>query len=82
MWYTYVIQSLKDSKYYIGMTGNLEQRIVKHNAGATNCTRYRGPWKLVYFEQFQTKTEALKRERKIKSYKGGDAFKKLINMGR
>jgi putative endonuclease len=79
MWYTYILQSEKDGKYYIGSTSNLEQRLYKHNAGATISTKHRRPLKLVYSEGFNTKSEAIKREYKIKSYKGGNAFKKLLS---
>jgi putative endonuclease len=81
MWYVYILQSLKDAKYYIGSTGNLEQRIIQHNMGATVSTKNRRPFILVYFERYQTKAEALRREKQIKSYKGGNAFKKLFRAG-
>lgn len=80
MWTTYIIQSLKDYKYYIGSTGNLDQRIAKHNAGATPATRHRRPFKVVYSEQYALKSEAIKREYQIKRYKGGEAFKKLLSI--
>lgn len=79
MWYTYILQSKKDNKYYIGSTGNLDGRITQHNAGATTSTRNRRPFILVYFESFTSKAESLKRERQIKSYKGGEAFKKILS---
>ena len=85
MWYIYILQSEKDAKYYIGSTGNLERRLIKHNAGATTSTRNRRPLRLIYSEAYLTKTEAIKREYQIKGYKGGGAFKKLFkqnNMGR
>ena len=78
MWYTYILKSLKDNKYYIGCTGNLEQRIAQHNIGATTSTKHRRPFVLIYSERFSEKTDALKRERQIKSYKGGEAFKNLV----
>jgi putative endonuclease len=79
MWSAYIIQILKDGKFYIGCTGDIEKRLFKHNAGGNISTRHRRPFKLVYSEEFTTKAEALKRERQIKSYKGGDAFRKLIH---
>ncbi len=36
------------------------------------------PWELIYIEKFNNKIEAVKREKQIKSYKGGEAFKRLI----
>ena len=78
MFWTYVIQSEKDGRYYIGSTEDINKRIERHNAGRNKSTKSQRPWKLVYKEAFSTKNEAYRREMKIKSYKGGSAFKKLF----
>ncbi len=78
MFYIYILQSGKDDKYYVGYTADLETRLMWHNEGKNTSTKYRRPLKLVYSEKFSTKKEAIQRERKIKSYKGGNEFKKLI----
>lgn len=75
---SYIIFSPSHNRYYIGSTGDIEKRLKKHNNGATKSTRPYRPWMLVYMEIFQTKSEAFIREREIKSYKGGEAFKKLL----
>jgi len=78
MYTVYIIQSEKNARYYIGYTHELENRLKYHNSGATRSTRPYRPWKIVYTEMFRTKKEAWLREHKIKSYKGGEAFKKLL----
>ena len=78
MFYVYVIKSEMTGKYYIGFSRDIKYRLKQHNAGHVNTTKYKGPYSLIYKEEFVSKTEALKREKKIKSYKGGRAFKKLI----
>jgi len=78
MYYVYVLQSLKDHRYYIGFTTDVEARLRFHNAGLQRSTRHRIPFRLVLFEKFATKEEALKREKQIKSWKGGVAFQQLI----
>jgi putative endonuclease len=78
MYYTYILQSLKDEKYYIGSTSDIESRLKFHNSGLQRSTRHRVPFRLVYSESFEDKPEAINREKQIKSYKGGEAFKKLI----
>ena len=78
MWYTYVLKSLKDGRYYIGATSNLEQRVIRHNAGGNVSTKHRRPLQLVYSEVYPTKEMAYQREKILKSYKGGVAFKNLI----
>ncbi|MBM2820908.1 MAG: hypothetical protein HW405_668 [Candidatus Berkelbacteria bacterium] len=78
MYYVYILRSLKDGKHYIGSTDNLERRINEHNAGKTMSLKRRLPLKIIYQEEYFTRIEAIKREKNIKRYKGGNAFKKLI----
>ena len=79
-YFVYVLKSQKDNKHYIGSTSNIDKRLAFHNAGLQRSTRARIPFLLIYFEQFATKQEALKRELYIKSLKGGEAFRKLIGI--
>lgn len=78
--FVYILQSQKDHKYYIGSTSDVESRLIYHNSGRQRSTRSRIPFQLIYSESFSTKSEALRRERYIKSLKGGEAFKKLIGV--
>ncbi|HUY69712.1 MAG TPA: GIY-YIG nuclease family protein [Candidatus Tyrphobacter sp.] len=80
-YYVYIIQSKKTGRYYIGLTSDIEERLRHHNSGANKSTKGRGPWVLIHKELYKTKREAWERERQIKSYKGGEAFKKLIDGG-
>jgi putative endonuclease len=77
-YYVYILESLRDHKYYTGVTHDVHKRLAFHNSGKQRSTKNRIPFKLVLVEEFQTKEEALKRETQIKSWKGGIAFKKLI----
>lgn len=79
MHYVYIIKSQAISRYYIGSTENIENRLSRHNSGKNKSTKNGIPWSLVYSEEFKTRQEAYKREFQIKSYKGGEAFKKLVN---
>lgn len=64
--YTYIL-CCKDGTYYTGYTNDLNKRIKAHNEGrGAKYTKGRGPVKLVYFEEFQEKTLAMKREWEIK----------------
>ena len=78
-YYTYILQSLKDEKYYIGSTSNVLARLDFHNAGLQRSTKNRIPFRIVLFEEHESKDKALQRERQIKSWKGGEAFKRLIS---
>ena len=77
-YFVYILQSLKDYKYYIGSTSDVQARIKFHNSGLQRSTRNRIPFRLVLFEEYETKEEALKREKQIKSWKGGEPFKRLV----
>ena len=64
--YTYILEC-NDGSLYTGYTVDLARRLAMHNAGkASKCTRGRLPVKLVYYEAFATKQEAMKRECAIK----------------
>ncbi|MEK7134412.1 MAG: GIY-YIG nuclease family protein [Patescibacteria group bacterium] len=80
MWYVYIIQSEKDRRYYIGCTADLERRIKEHNSGYNKSTRLYVPWRFIHTEEFQDQNNAFAREKKIKRYKGGNAFRKLIGI--
>jgi putative endonuclease len=77
--YVYILQSLKDNKYYVGETPDVKARLLFHNAGKQRSTKHRIPFRLVLTEQYLTRAEALQREKQIKSWKGGLAFQRLIN---
>jgi putative endonuclease len=74
----YILQNTVTKRYYIGSTNNIERRLSEHNRGQTPSTRHQGTWTVVYSEAVNSNKEAKGRERQIKSYKGGNAFKKLI----
>ncbi len=78
MYYVYILKSLKDEGYYIGCTKNINKRIYEHNKGKTRSLKNRRPLILVYIEKHDNVNNAYKREKEIKSYKGGNEFKKLI----
>ncbi len=78
MYYVYIVKSSIAEHYYIGSCKDTEKRLRDHNANRVRSTKRRGPWTLVHQEPFENKTDALYREKQIKSYKGGRFFKKLI----
>lgn len=64
--YTYIVEC-SDGTLYTGWTNNLEKRIVMHNSGkGAKYTKTRLPVVLRYYEEFQTKEEAMSREYRIK----------------
>ena len=70
MFYAYVIRSINFNYYYKGHCENLEVRLSQHNSGATVSIRKYVPFEIAYFEQFETREQAIKRERYFKSAAG------------
>jgi putative endonuclease len=70
MYYTYVIWSCKLQKRYVGPGQHIEKRLKQHNAGKTPFTLRGIPWILIYHEGFETRSEAIKREKLLKSGAG------------
>jgi len=81
MFYTYILQSQKSGRYYVGHTENIPKRLLRHNNGQVLATRNKGPWALVYFENFNSRIEANQRELEIKSMKSKIYIEKLIDDG-
>jgi putative endonuclease len=71
MFFTYVLQN-PQGILYKGQTNNLKKRILLHNSddGFHSFTKHRGPWQLVYSENFATRAEASRREKFLKSGQG------------
>jgi len=64
-YFVYVLQN-PESRLYIGFTTDLERRVRQHQEGKGGWTHSRGPWKLVHYEVFADRLEAIRRERNLK----------------
>ena len=80
--YLYILESLKDGSYYIGSTNNLGDRIQRHNQGRSQYTKAKRPWRLVYSEEHQDRSSAVKRENQIKQRKDKQYVDKLVRTSR
>ncbi|MBU1853609.1 MAG: GIY-YIG nuclease family protein [Candidatus Omnitrophica bacterium] len=80
MFYTYVLKSKKNGKLYSGHTKNLERRFLEHNSrkDKSKFSYINRPWELMFFETFDTRAEAMKRERFLKSGKGKESIKERL----
>ena len=72
MFYVYVLISLSTDKLYIGHTNNVERRLTEHNKGKSISTRNRGPWKLIGYITLDSRSEAMRIEKRLKSFKRND----------
>ncbi len=78
MYYTYVLQSTKDSKFYAGFTKNLKQRFEQHNKGLVESTKQRRPFELIYYEACIDQQDAIRREKYLKTYHGKMFIKRRL----
>ena len=79
MYYVYVIRSVNFNRTYIGFTSNIENRLQQHNSGKTKSTKPFKPWTLVFFEEFESKDDAINREKYLKSGVGREYVKRKLN---
>ena len=69
--FAYILENA-EGRFYVGHTDDLDQRLSEHNAAekvGTKFTHKNGPWRLIWHEQYPSRSEAMKRERQIKSMK-------------
>ena len=70
MYYVYALKSVNKNFLYIGSTSDLKDRFKEHNAGRVKSTKLYYPLKLVYYEAYVSKTDALIRENSLKHHGG------------
>ena len=78
MHYVYILKSLRDYKLYVGRTDNLKRRILEHQNGKDWTTKRMLPIKLIFYECFLSKADAIRRERYLKTSKGKSTLKMML----
>jgi putative endonuclease len=77
-YYVYILQSMKDFSFYAGHCEGLDNHMSKHFDGFSKYTASKGPWRLVYFEKYNSRSDAIKREKAIKNRKSRKYVMELI----
>lgn len=79
MYFVYVLYSPSSGKAYTGYSNDLDRRLFEHNISETKgfTLRYR-PWQLIHQESYETKTEAMKREKFLKTGQGREVIKSIV----
>ncbi|MEW7289744.1 GIY-YIG nuclease family protein [Aquimarina sp. 2304DJ70-9] len=65
--YVYVLRSLKDDRFYVGMSQDVDKRLKEHNLGKTQSTKGYRPWEIILIEEYPDRITARKREKYLKS---------------
>lgn len=68
--YVYVLESLVDKRRYIGYTTDLKRRIKEHERRLSFATKFRLPFKLIYYEACLNESDAKRREHYLKTTQG------------
>jgi putative endonuclease len=79
-YYVYVLYSEVSKSYYIGQTNNIERRIIEHNTRIKKYTSNKGPWILMFKEEFLTRSQAMKIEKFFKTGKGRSYWMRKIKV--
>ena len=78
MFTTYILYSKTSDIYYVGSTGNLTDRLNRHNSGRSTFTKRGIPWVMAYKKEYQSKSEAYQAELYIKAQKSRKFIEDLI----
>jgi putative endonuclease len=79
MFYVYILEAIESKRYYIGQTENLAERVRKHNKGKNLSTKAYIPWQLKWWKELETRSEAIKAERKLKGIKKRVVLEKFVS---
>ena len=79
MYYVYILRSKRTRRYYVDYTADVAKRLLQHNSGKTKSLLRHIPLEIIKIEEYALYEDARRRERQIKQYKSGEAFKKLLN---
>jgi putative endonuclease len=78
MFLVYILFSESTGRFYVGHTADILDRVQRHNDGRSASTKSGRPWTLVFSEPYESRAEAMKREKQIKGWKSATAIHRLI----
>lgn len=78
MFYTYILQSKKNSQLYVGYTSDLKRRIREHNQGLNFSTKKYMPWEIIYYEACIEESDTKRREKYLKTTQGNRLIKRRL----
>jgi putative endonuclease len=77
--FVYIIYSSSHNIYYIGQTNDLDDRLIRHNSNRSKFTKGKGPWELTSSIKLNSRSEAIKLERKLKNMKNSKKAIEYLN---
>ena len=79
-YFVYFLVSEKNNDLYVGSTEDVKKRVGLHNAGKVKSTKAYRPWRLLGFERYESRSEAVKRERFFKAHQQKEILKKKYGL--
>ena len=80
-YYIYLLESLTDGIWYVGLSENPDKRLKQHNQGKSKFTKGHLPWRLLYKEKIGNLKEARIKEKYYKTAAGKRRLKRLLDSG-
>ena len=78
-YFVYILESINSGKYYIGHTNDISRRFAEHNdVSRSGWSKRHAPWKIIYSADYSTRAEAMKEEKRLKSFKNKESLAKLV----
>lgn len=78
MFIVYVLRSISTGRLYVGFTEDLDKRLAAHNRGEVSSTKAYRPWKIIFYECYINKADALRRERYLKTTAGKRGLRLML----
>lgn len=75
--YVYILEN-KNNDLYTGVSDRLRERLQEHNGGKTYSTKNKGPWKIIFYEAYLDKKDAMRREKYLKTSQGSRLLKRML----
>ena len=78
--FVYILKSLSKDVYYIGQTNDLEKRLDYHNSVRARWSKRYQPWIVIYSEEFESRSDAINREKFFKNKKDIKTYLKYLKV--
>ena len=76
-YFVYILQSRVDGSFYVGYSNDVDRRLAEHNAGLSSYTSRKMPWEIFHVEEYDSKSDAIRRERFLKRQRNCEFFLRL-----
>lgn len=77
-YYVYTLESKSQARLYVGFTDNLKKRLEEHNQGSNFSTKSFRPWRVIHYEAYMNKKDALRREKYLKTSQGARLLQRML----